>query len=698
MASYTLHPGFDSPAKVFAKLKSKVQKEAMLAQEGAFACDNVREQRGAQFNSPRKKTANPWTIDELQDNQRFDSYCNEAQALTLSPISSPQKACGYCRPLEDTSPVGVRGGRAFLESTAVSQPLPLAIRDQPSKGTPQISDLNGFIVSSNTAVKMQPTGNCGRNTFDKEDVHFCPSTELSPMRTRLRKRTCKDPVSNKISRTAEIKRKPPSTEDYTLNKTYMQDLDGRRFPVDQSEMTQDAVTTRLISHMRCDVVLEKLPVMSPAKMFASMKEREKNKKERREVPNSSRRELFDGDKRRLHEFGDTSVLMAQSMSETEESTLKSTPEATMPVDSTDGQSNTDDSPSQPILLEDPLVINSPHILIPKKDKGVFRRNHWPQQKRFPVESVVYLKRWFLRRNEKGLFVDGIHGEDNIPWNSNIIVERVSSSVLKTVSGRVYILVGKMKMNLASDFPRSFVKKFVCGFPPNWNILFEKFLLESKNTDTKNYNKKKAEASINQSVKRKTQKSSKTPASCSPASSSSSTQVTRSGRTIKPPLEYWKGARVILDAHMNVTIHESYDGSQSVSTQSCSLFKCNAKVFCLKQSESAKDEEASIPVRKSRAQSIRNTTKKPADLPESTNEDEWTEGELMKLQDAVSYYPKHLTGYWAKVAQVVGTRSAEDCYKQHIFQGTSEDPKRTGKVTKKKVEASKPSGSQPSCNK
>lgn len=231
MASYTLHPGFDSPAKVFAKLKSKVHKEAMLAQEGAFSRGNVREQRGARFNSPRKKSANPWTIDELQDNQRFDSYCSEVQALTLSPISSPQKACGYCKPMEETSPM-------FLESTAVSQSLPLAIRDQSSKGTPQITGLNGFIVSSNTAVKRQPTGNCARNTSGKEDVPFRLSTELSP------KRTCKDPVSNKISRTTEV------TDDYTLNKTYMHDLDGRSFPIDQSEMTQDALTTRLISRMR----------------------------------------------------------------------------------------------------------------------------------------------------------------------------------------------------------------------------------------------------------------------------------------------------------------------------------------------------------------------------------------------------------------------------------------------------------------
>lgn len=41
--------------------------------------------------------------------------------------------------------------------------------------------------------------------------------------------------------------------------------------------------------------------------------------------------------------------------------------------------------------------------------------------------------------------------------------------------------------------------------------------------------------------------------------------------------------------------------------------------------------------------------------------------------------------------MVGTHAAEDCYKQHTSQGTSEDPKRAGKVTKKKVEASKAPG-------
>lgn len=38
------------------------------------------------------------------------------------------------------------------------------------------------------------------------------------------------------------------------------------------------------------------------------------------------------------------------------------------------------------------------------------------------------------------------------------------------------------------------------------------------------------------------------------------KVSRSGRTIKPPLEYWKGGRIVMDSDMNVTIHEAYSTS------------------------------------------------------------------------------------------------------------------------------------------
>lgn len=41
-------------------------------------------------------------------------------------------------------------------------------------------------------------------------------------------------------------------------------------------------------------------------------------------------------------------------------------------------------------------------------------------------------------------------EEDVMWNSNIIAERVSPYVVKTVTGRVYILIGKMKLHVDSS--------------------------------------------------------------------------------------------------------------------------------------------------------------------------------------------------------------------------------------------------------
>lgn len=43
-------------------------------------------------------------------------------------------------------------------------------------------------------------------------------------------------------------------------------------------------------------------------------------------------------------------------------------------------------------------------------------------------------------------------EERIPWNSNIVVDRVSNNVVKTVSGRIYVLVNRMKMSSDSGRP------------------------------------------------------------------------------------------------------------------------------------------------------------------------------------------------------------------------------------------------------
>lgn len=54
-----------------------------------------------------------------------------------------------------------------------------------------------------------------------------------------------------------------------------------------------------------------------------------------------------------------------------------------------------------------------------------------------------------------------------------------------------------------------------------------------------------------------------------------------------------------------------------------------------------------------------------------------------LSRAVALYPKHVSGYWAKVARIVGTRSAEECHHQHTSQGASQSPAKKAKKPKKR---------------
>ncbi|XP_072220904.1 mis18-binding protein 1 [Leuresthes tenuis] len=932
------NPRFQSPAKVFAKLKSKVIKEALCTKEGFSTgkdplC-NVREKHEAAFNSPGKKAANTWKTTDLKEGRRFGSYRNEAQALTLSPISSPQKTFDYTgsaissKPLEETSSGTetireyTQGNGAFLESAAVPNPLSVVNRDQTDNVTPHIRESDGFHVSGRTPGKIRPIENYEKSVFNTKCAPVInlvsPANVLSPMRKRLRKRKWEQ-QEFKVSGTTEescVGISPPQEretsafiEDYTHNNALRRDLAHvRGFSVDPSEKHHEPMFSppRSQINKRCTVIMERCPTMSPAKMFALMKERE-GKRAQQDVHDCSRRDLVG--RGNPHQSRDTSVSTAHSVGEMGDVASRRAPEKVCPAhqsraDSVDSSSDTDRSedarnlaaPPQPILLEDPLVLNSPQISIPKTRQAVFKRNPWPKQKKFPVENVIYLKKWFLRKNQKGLFVDGIHREDNIPWNSNIIVERVSSSVLKTVSGRVYILVGKMKKDLASDFPKWLLKKFVSGFPVNWKALYERFLLESKESEIffcfssgaeTVKERRRITEKTNPEASSINQKSFITPKSHPPTCSSSSTKVSRSGRVIKPPLAYWKGGRVILDAQMNVTIHECYDVSKSeVSTLvSPRMSQKSIRVFLpcsegRKQSESATKEGASAPVRmvkalrkretaklnpeqkpthfitsavemlsspeqwcdgitrssqrhtrstrrgsyvdaapqkqsepgrssaqrskqetrdtsrpSTRASGRKRTATNPTESPpvndqttahlssgdelfrkkerrdksvrrkkggkvqnksqpdhkpspnqssESSQEgwkaqrkravvtrncaeaqtnhkerkstetsppakpllklkqsnkrdqankgntvtpreqdgDDWTEAELLKLQEAVSYFPKHIIGYWDKVARVVGSRSAEECHNQHTSQGASQTPAKKAKSRRK----------------
>ncbi|PWA16652.1 hypothetical protein CCH79_00004399 [Gambusia affinis] len=871
-------PCFQSPAKIFAKLKSKVQKEAegdkeLMRKVGeqyghGVRAAGVNRADGPGFN--RDPVGFCWS-EKMKEN-RFASCQTPAQAVTLSPISSPEETVDYpispvslqqVSPLKDRFRGFTRRNRVLMESTSVSQ-LPSGVfRDQSPDGFSRI----------------QPAEVCGRSAFSMEAPSLNPKSPccvFSPIKNRLRKRKLDLNDTQNLSRTTEdsgppqARRRPAAFGD-SVKSNPCRPVWGnlKRFPQPKESGSNGL--------KRPAVILDTGPIMSPAKLFALMKERE-SKREHQQMGTCSRRELFAGNERNLQKSSDTDVSSYHHVEHMQDVPSMNTAVSQNQAESQESQSETSQdtlipaSPFPTVLLEDPLVLNTPQISIPKKDEAVFRRNVWPKQKKFPFESVIHLRKWFLRRNRQGLFVDGIHVEENIQWNSNVITERISRSVLKTVSGRVYILMGQMNIKLASDFPKKFLKKFVNGFPSDWKAIYETFLSESKELAEKNkdaailFKNESQLPSRHQPVRQQRLKSVKTPESLP---SASSLNVSRSGRVIKPPLEYWKGGRVILDSQMNVTIHEDYEATspdilmrtskkpvqelfpssdglkrhKSSQHKGCSVPQRQVKVDrklqraeanrdqkttdstnemisnqkavsgrtrCNRQSPGAEkrpcsdtgaqkrrepdrsskkrtqnatrpsrtsetitNPHESLPVRnnasnrsscdyellstrrrrgnagrgakgltssgksepdgevssnqspeapkekKKRAARKRNevqekkkkesrSSKSPSPVtatkpgrkrqqnkgstvvPYEKYGDEWTKDEILKLQEAVSCYPRHIVGYWVKVARMVGTRSAEECYKQHISQGNTQSPKKSTKNCKKVKEvAAKP---------
>ncbi|KAI4902187.1 hypothetical protein NFI96_029555 [Prochilodus magdalenae] len=216
------------------------------------------------------------------------------------------------------------------------------------------------------------------------------------------------------------------------------------------------------------------------------------------------------------------------------------------------------------LMDDLLLQLSPHILIPRKEATVFKSKQQNETEemdaRTSVVKGIHLRDWILKlQQNRDLLVDGIRVDNKVPWHSSCITERVSSTVVKSASGSTYVLIGKMSHCYNSPFPLWFLKKFLFGFPEKWKEYLNTFLAnwgESETSQKRNNSTPCEEPkwpSKKQISKRPKPKNSVT-SSVSPAGN---IQYSRSGRLIKPPLDYWRGGRVILDSDMNVTIHEDY---------------------------------------------------------------------------------------------------------------------------------------------
>ncbi|XP_075700091.1 mis18-binding protein 1 isoform X2 [Rhinoderma darwinii] len=251
----------------------------------------------------------------------------------------------------------------------------------------------------------------------------------------------------------------------------------------------------------------------------------------------------------------------------------------------------------------------------------------------PVESQpkekekISLTEWTVKGIEtRGICVEGKRLDcGTMYWHSNIIVHRIHHHKLKTVSGRVYQLIGKTDTDtmIAAGYPPWLIKKFSEGFPENWKSYVRyfceasaRFRAQKKSTPPQKKSKKKKHQSKS---RKKTATSSDIDHRQGPPTSKGdrkkperglvselktfciqNTQISkvkmwstsadntrlsdvscvsttsRSGRLIKPVLKYWCGERLSVDCLLSTNIIREGNDALSASLEKVFYRSSNKK--------------------------------------------------------------------------------------------------------------------------
>ncbi|XP_076156664.1 mis18-binding protein 1 [Alosa pseudoharengus] len=322
----------------------------------------------------------------------------------------------------------------------------------------------------------------------------------------------------------------------------------------------------------CYVLLDKLAIMqSPAKIFALMKKEERRPLKTNGLNQTSKNKEnvkaiepfmeLPMDETHIHNRVDVACSDRPVFASQREN-ISNTPLPKFAKGQRRVFSTQACAPAPAQCLDDSVLLGSPRLAIPQKQSvnSELQSNSENQDPRM-IEGIQ-LKHWVLKLSDSKLFVDGQRVDNKTPWHSNSIVERIASNVLKTVSGSTYILVGKMSTKLPSGLPKWFLKKFLYGFPQMWKQYLNTYLTESKglshNESQENFKPSKQKKLPRKETKPEKLVTPKLTYMTPPESSRGDSQkLSRSGRLIKPPLEYWKGGRVVVDKDLNVTVLEDY---------------------------------------------------------------------------------------------------------------------------------------------
>ncbi|XP_062433842.1 mis18-binding protein 1 isoform X2 [Rhea pennata] len=242
-----------------------------------------------------------------------------------------------------------------------------------------------------------------------------------------------------------------------------------------------------------------------------------------------------------------------------------------------------------------IMLSSPKVHIPRKEKtkegfkvSLDKSHRDTMTGRGNKERKICLTSWRIRViiGNTAVCVEGKRKDmKDLSWHSNAIVERIAHDQVKTSSGNIYVLQGKIdSASMRKEgFPYRFIKRFTYGFSKKWKEYVEDLLEEIRRKERKQKNDedeneeaeddfvdidalKNAEDSAGAQKKYETRnktyevlprndKTSYTTPKNSSVSNDQNRIYTRSGRLVKPPLNFWCGQREFVDQKLNVTIEE-----------------------------------------------------------------------------------------------------------------------------------------------
>ncbi|XP_014427810.2 mis18-binding protein 1 isoform X1 [Pelodiscus sinensis] len=249
----------------------------------------------------------------------------------------------------------------------------------------------------------------------------------------------------------------------------------------------------------------------------------------------------------------------------------------------------DTDPQRPTQCLCNIMFSSPKVHIPRKQKPkegdckvLSSTSADKNDGNTHKQQKICLSDWRIKviNNNTAVCVEGKRIDmKELCWHSNAIVERVAYNQVKTISGSIYLLQGNIEpVSMRKDgFPCKFINRFKCGFPKLWKQYIENFLeeLKSKEQDTDEAGNEKIssmdaveveeelmgdlkkqpitqnttyEVALNNENRYLTPK-------CHPVQNDPDASYSRSGRRIKPPLNYWCGEREFVDNKLNVTMEE-----------------------------------------------------------------------------------------------------------------------------------------------